>query len=69
MRHMNVSPRMTRLGTESAFEVLARANREVVGRLYAERGVHFIVAENRRISQDFLVPADATGTTRERPRR
>ena len=42
-------------------EVLARANREVVGRLHAERGVHFIVAENRRINQDFLVPAEGTG--------
>ena len=37
-------------------EVLARANREVVGRLYEERGIQFIVAENRRINQDFLVP-------------
>jgi ribonuclease R len=42
-------------------EVLARANREVVGRLHEERGVHFIVAENRRINQDFLVPADGIG--------
>jgi len=45
-------------------EVLARANREVVGRLYEERGVHFIVAENRRINQDFLVPADGVGTAK-----
>ena len=42
-------------------EVLVRANREVVGRLHEERGVHFIVAENRRINQDFLVPADGVG--------
>jgi ribonuclease R len=42
-------------------EVLARANRDVVGRLHEERGVHFIVAENRRINQDFLVPADGIG--------
>jgi ribonuclease R len=43
-------------------EVLARANREVVGRLYEERGIFFIVAENRRINQDFLVPpADVGG--------
>ncbi len=46
-------------------EVLARANREVVGRIYAERGVHFIVAENRRINQDFLVPEDGTGGARD----
>ncbi len=31
------------------------------GRLFEERGVHFIVAENRRINQDFLVPADGIG--------
>ncbi len=39
-------------------EVLARANTTVVGRLHVERGVHFIEALNRHISQDFLVPAD-----------
>ena len=37
------------------------ANREVVGRLHEERGVYFIVAENRRINQDFLVPPDGIG--------
>ncbi len=42
-------------------EVLTRANKSVVGRLHLERGVYFIVAENRRISQDFLVPGDAVG--------
>ena len=42
-------------------EVLVRANKEVVGRLYEERGAYFIVAENRRLCQDILVPADATG--------
>ena len=42
-------------------EVLTRANREIVGRLHEERGVYFIVAENRRINQDFLVPPDGVG--------
>ena len=37
-------------------EVLARANHRVVGRLHSERGVLFVVAENKRISQDLLVP-------------
>ncbi len=45
-------------------EVLVRANREIVGRLHEERGVHFIVAENRRINQDFLVPRDGVGQAR-----
>jgi ribonuclease R len=42
-------------------EVLTRANVEVVGRLHEERGTYFIVAENRRINQDFLVPPGGTG--------
>ena len=37
-------------------EVLQRANQRVVGRLHDEHGVLFVVAENRRISQDLLVP-------------
>ena len=37
-------------------EVLTRANTRVVGRLHSEHGVLIVVAENRRISQDFLVP-------------
>jgi ribonuclease R len=37
-------------------DVLARANREIVGRLHEERGIWFVEAENRRISQDILVP-------------
>ncbi len=36
-------------------EVLEHANSRVVGRLYVEHGIQFVVAENRRISQDILV--------------
>jgi ribonuclease R len=39
----------------SIIEVLERKNSKVVGRLFAERGVLFVVAENKRISQDILV--------------
>ena len=42
-------------------DVLARANREVVGRLYEDRGIWFLVAENKRINQDILVPPDLRG--------
>ena len=42
-------------------EVLERAHREVVGRLHEERGVLFVVAENRRIAQDLIVPAKDRG--------
>jgi len=37
-------------------EVLEHTNRTVVGRLHIERGLMFVVAENKRISQDLLVP-------------
>jgi ribonuclease R len=36
-------------------EVLEHANTRVVGRIYEEHGIKFVVAENRRISQDILV--------------
>jgi ribonuclease R len=42
-------------------EVLLHANREIVGRVHEERGVWFVEAENRRISQDLLVPPDQRG--------
>ena len=42
-------------------DVLTRANREVVGRVYEDRGIWFLVAENKRISQDILVPPDMRG--------
>jgi ribonuclease R len=42
-------------------EVLDRGQNRVVGRYYNEKGVGFVVAENRRINQDILVPADQAG--------
>ncbi len=42
-------------------EVLERANRSIVGRLYEEHGIGFVVAENRRINQDLLVPPGDRG--------
>ena len=45
-------------------EVLEPANTRVVGRLYEEHGIQFVVAENRRISQDFLVAPGASGGAR-----
>jgi len=40
-------------------EVLERANATLVGRLYRERGYQWVVAENKRISQDILIPDHA----------
>ncbi len=42
-------------------DVLTRANRTVVGRFHEERGISFVVAENRRINQDLLIPEDERG--------
>ncbi|HEY8244970.1 MAG TPA: ribonuclease R [Casimicrobiaceae bacterium] len=45
-------------------EVLERAQSEIVGRLHDERGVWFVVAENRRIAQDLIVPANDRGAAK-----
>ncbi|HEX6828768.1 MAG TPA: VacB/RNase II family 3'-5' exoribonuclease, partial [Burkholderiales bacterium] len=45
-------------------EVLERGARRVVGRLHVEHGIPFVVAEDRRLSQDILVPKDQTGDAR-----
>ncbi|WIM07022.1 MAG: ribonuclease R [Candidatus Nitricoxidivorans perseverans] len=43
-------------------EVTERANARVVGRVHQEHGVWYVVAENRRISQDILLsPPDKKG--------
>ena len=42
-------------------EVLERANNRVVGRLFEEHGIQYVVAENRRITQDILVAAGQSG--------
>jgi ribonuclease R len=45
-------------------DVLERANREVVGRVFDERGIWYLVAENKRISQDILIPPDMRGSAK-----
>jgi len=42
-------------------EVTERANTRLVGRVQVEHGVTFVVAENRRISQDILIAPPAKG--------
>jgi ribonuclease R len=42
-------------------EVTERANRRLVGRVVEEHGVRFVVAENRRISQDILLAPPEKG--------
>lgn len=42
-------------------EVLERANPFIVGRLFIESGVGYVVADNKRISNDVLVPQENVG--------
>jgi ribonuclease R len=48
----------------SIVEVLERANKMVVGRLFIEQGVAFVIAENKRISQDILITPDSLKNAR-----
>ncbi|MDN0081366.1 ribonuclease R [Crenobacter sp. SG2305] len=43
-------------------EVLERAVKQLVGRIYQERGVWLVVAEDRRINQDILIEPGGQGT-------
>jgi len=45
----------------SVIEVLERANLRVVGRLFIESGVAFVTPDNKRLTQDIIVPLDALG--------
>ena len=42
-------------------EVLERNTETVVGRFSEERGVCFVIPDNKRINQDIIVPADSRG--------
>jgi ribonuclease R len=42
----------------SLVEILERNTRTVVGRLYQESGVGFVAPDNKRLSQDIIIPSD-----------
>ena len=42
-------------------EVLEHACERLVGRLHQEHGIFYVLAEDRRIAHEFLIPPDATG--------
>src|SRR6185369_16088554 len=48
----------------SIVEVTERVNTKVVGRVFVEHGVVFVVPENRRIAQDILVPPEKKAKTK-----
>lgn len=45
-------------------EVLERNTETVVGRFTEERGVCFVIPDNKRINQDIIVPADSRGAAK-----
>jgi ribonuclease R len=45
----------------TVISVFERANQFIVGRLFIESGVAFVVADNKRITQDILIPDNAIG--------
>ncbi len=46
-------------------DVLARAHREIVGRLHQKHGVWFVVAEDKRLNQDFLLAPHGRGKAQD----
>lgn len=45
----------------AVINVIERGNNRIVGRLFIESGVCFVVADNKRITQDIMVPIDQLG--------
>jgi ribonuclease R len=62
MRPAGIDRRGRREG--AIVEVLERAQRRIVGRLHRERGVWFVVASDRRISQDILLEPEGLGAAK-----
>jgi ribonuclease R len=49
----------------AVISVFERANQFLVGRLFIESGVSFVVPDNKRITQEILLPGDALGGAKE----
>jgi ribonuclease R len=54
VREVSVDKKGKREGT--LVEVIERANHQLVGRFYDDKGVSYVVPDNKRINQDFLIP-------------
>ena len=48
----------------SVVEVIERANQRIVGRLFIESGVAYVVPDNKRLTQDIMVSAEHVGEAR-----
>lgn len=55
VRQVNVDRQGRREG--ALVEILERANQQMVGRYYEESGIAYVVPDNKRLSQDLLIPA------------
>jgi ribonuclease R len=53
VRQVSVDKKGKREG--SLVEVLERANHQLVGRYFEDKGISYVVPDNKRISQDFLI--------------
>ncbi len=53
VRQVSVDKRGKREG--SLVEILERTNHQLVGRYFEDKGVAYVVADNKRINQDFLI--------------
>ncbi len=45
----------------SVVQILERKTQRIVGRLFEERGLYFVVPDNKYITHDFLIPAEYLG--------
>ena len=45
--------------------VLERAHQSVVGRYYREKGIHFVIPDDKRINQDILLSTDYDHNARQ----
>ncbi|WP_020559577.1 ribonuclease R [Thiofilum flexile] len=46
-------------------EILERGTEQVVGRLFNERGLHYVIPDNSRIAHNIIIPPDALGEAHE----
>lgn len=46
-------------------EVLERNTHQIVGRFFTEKGVSYVVADNKNIAQDVLIPPDQVGKAKK----
>lgn len=46
-------------------EVLERNTQQIVGRFFTEKGINYVVSDNKNIAQDVLIPSDQVGKAKK----